>query len=678
LDLYLAVQECQNIESQVDVNKSCLCCVDSDCKEIARREKKDMEGYLEIRTKKLLQSNKKFWFVLREEQLDYYNDKEDVTTIPIGQVALSDIVDVRVVHDQKNTLTLVRRGQENLRLKVKGGQGQAHNWMGSIRERIFSAREGEVPVLRKKKRRAVRNIPRPYEGVNLMSLSQQRYNRSADDQSQSNLSEAAAVTEQESHSDSDGYSDRFAKDNLSLTSSFRSRNTSVSSSSLFSGSSVSSLGSNGLIRRKARIPVSGFTGRAYLANEKKMVEEVEIITNEDFEYIVQAERDASSINEVANGFVEETLLNDEEKENKEETISRNVRFNSTEDIHLLEEETRNDKKNKKNKKSKVDKDLKVKTKETDSTRHRTSSFGWGRNILGKAKVRETCEMKEQTITSEDLESTVNTNKSAFENKNVNVDNSNMDNNISCDSKSETNLESDTKYEEKEIMETKSSKYDLHNKSDDTESQIQLRCVLSEHKRSPNQPKANNLDFLPRLKTESQTFQDELINSTPKDFKRNRVTSVSSIQSRDSLDSVTSSGMKDRIFHWKRSSSKSIKSVTISNPLETQDQYNITISNDINSQIDKIANDKLEAVYKQHRTSAQEASRDQSKIPQKPLKFHIKQLEQLLAGVITPPKSRDMSEVQLRLDSLLVMMSLSSIGDSSSTTVPQGYDVPRPL
>ena len=71
-----------------------------------------------------------------------------------------------------------------------------------------------------------------------------------------------------------------------------------------------------------------------------MVEEVEIITNEDFEYIVQAERDASSINEVANGFVEETLLNDEEKENKEETISRNVRFNSTEDIHLLEEETR--------------------------------------------------------------------------------------------------------------------------------------------------------------------------------------------------------------------------------------------------------------------------------------------------------------------------------------------------
>ena len=70
-----------------------------------------MEGYLEIRTKKLLQSNKKFWFVLREEQLDYYNDKEDVTTIPIGQVALSDIVDVRVVHDQKNTLTLVRRGQ---------------------------------------------------------------------------------------------------------------------------------------------------------------------------------------------------------------------------------------------------------------------------------------------------------------------------------------------------------------------------------------------------------------------------------------------------------------------------------------------------------------------------------------------------------------------------------------
>ena len=71
---------------------------------------------------------------------------------------------------------------------------------------------------------------------------------------------------------------------------------------------------------------------------RKMVEKAEIITNEDFEYIVQAERDGSPISESTDGDVADGTSNDQEKENEKETISRNVRFNSQQDIHMIDKE----------------------------------------------------------------------------------------------------------------------------------------------------------------------------------------------------------------------------------------------------------------------------------------------------------------------------------------------------
>ena len=120
--------------------------------------------------------------------------------------------------------------QENLRLKVRGGQ--AHNWVGNIRERIFCTREGDLPVLRKKKKRAIRSFSRTYEEMDLISShAQNRCSRSTNDLSQ--LLSARAFA-QESPCNNSSYA---PNDSLSVSSSFRSRNTSVSSSLFFNQSS---------------------------------------------------------------------------------------------------------------------------------------------------------------------------------------------------------------------------------------------------------------------------------------------------------------------------------------------------------------------------------------------------------------------------------------------------------
>ena len=80
----------------------------------------------------------------------------------------------------------------------------------------------------------------------------------------------------------------------------RSRNASISSCSLSSGSSNFSLRSNGSFRRKARIPVSGFAERAFLANERKMIQEPEIIVREDLEYLVKMDNSPDTVEEEDN------------------------------------------------------------------------------------------------------------------------------------------------------------------------------------------------------------------------------------------------------------------------------------------------------------------------------------------------------------------------------------------
>ena len=56
-----------------------------------------------------------------------------------------------------------------------------------------------------------------------------------------------------------------------------------------------------------------------------------VVTNEDFEYIVQAERTAERQND--------SLLDDQKKPiqgGKKDGITRNVRFNSEQDIYVIE------------------------------------------------------------------------------------------------------------------------------------------------------------------------------------------------------------------------------------------------------------------------------------------------------------------------------------------------------
>lgn len=83
----------------------------------------------------------------------------------------------------------------------------------------------------------------------------------------------------------------------------RIRNASISSCSLSSGSSNFSLRSNGSFRRRARIPVTGFTERAFLANEIKMTSEAEIIVKEDLEYLSKVEDEISEVNNDKQGDI---------------------------------------------------------------------------------------------------------------------------------------------------------------------------------------------------------------------------------------------------------------------------------------------------------------------------------------------------------------------------------------
>ena len=62
-----------------------------------------------------------------------------------------------------------------------------------------------------------------------------------------------------------------------------------------------------------------------------MVSQAGVVTNEDFEYIVQAERTAERQND--------SLLDDQKEPiqgGKKDGITRNVRFNSEQDIYVIE------------------------------------------------------------------------------------------------------------------------------------------------------------------------------------------------------------------------------------------------------------------------------------------------------------------------------------------------------
>merc|ERR1719410_3365536 len=178
-----------------------------------------------------------------------------------------------------------------------------------------------------------------------------------------------------------------------------------------------------------------------------------------------------------------------------------------------------------------------------------------------------------------------------------------------------------------------------------------------------------------------------------DSGRDRGMSVSSIASRDSLASVSSfssSFMIDRIFHWRKSGTKSMKSPDSDTSrnfrLSSAPQHSrisLPNSNSNNNvqyqQIDKLAAESLATfnLVTEDDSDDTKAVGSHSMLPDKPIRFQIKQLEQLLCGQLCPPAGRcgDCFSLQLRLDSLRVMRSLEGAGLTSPPT-DLVYDVPR--
>ena len=145
------------------------------------------------------------------------------------------------------------------------------------------------------------------------------------------------------------------------------------------------------------------------------------------------------------------------------------------------------------------------------------------------------------------------------------------------------------------------------------------------------------------------------------------------ESISSISSFSSSFVIDRIFHWRKSTSRPCKEEE-SVPVALVERRE-TPTNDNDKQIDSIAAQSL-AVY--NSVSSESSLTIGEKLPEKPLRFHIKQLEMILMGSLSPPSSMDQEEVQLKLDSLRVMESLQSMNWSKECQSQIVYDFPRYL
>ena len=242
--------------------------------------------------------------------------------------------------------------------------------------------------------------------------------------------------------------------------------------SMFEGSSNLSLRSNGSFRRKARIPVTGFTERAFLANERKMTNEADIIVKEDLEYLAK--------------------IDNHEENGKEFAYTEN-------------------------------------------------------NDVFK---------KPQTTVQPVIMENLNTVRAE------------ITENPSC------------------AKSTKSNQRNCENNLID-----QLNIINSSKGNMPSKSKSEAIT----PSKERVSFRVKEANDTEETSNRGRGMSVSSIASRDSLSSISSfssSFMMDRIFHWKRSSTKSIKSPDMSKSLSISHAERCEADQDQNQQIDLIAADSL--------------------------------------------------------------------------------------
>ena len=172
------------------------------------------------------------------------------------------------------------------------------------------------------------------------------------------------------------------------------------------------------------------------------------------------------------------------------------------------------------------------------------------------------------------------------------------------------------------------------------------------------------------KNGGRTFQDrkscDIGELKPPSTERGSISSISSF---------SSSFVIDRIFHWRKSKScKDDNSTAIGVDEQCEDDRIGEIVNDNDKQIDCIAAQSL-AVFNSVTSESNLAVGD---LPEKPLKFHIKQLELILMGSLSPTSSQDLMEVQLKLDSLRVMHSLQLLNRSRECQSQNVYDYPRYL
>ena len=165
-----------------------------------------------------------------------------------------------------------------------------------------------------------------------------------------------------------------------------------------------------------------------------------------------------------------------------------------------------------------------------------------------------------------------------------------------------------------------------------------------------------------------------------DVKRRKTPTSEDRESISSISSFSSSFVIDRIFHWRKSSSKPCKdSISISGLDQltdnTTDEAATATALDNDKQIDCLAARSLSVYNSVSLDCSQTAG---LKLPLKPLKFHIKQLESILSGSLSPPHQGEQMEVQLKLDSLRVMQSLEMMNKSKEFQSQIIYDFPRYL
>ena len=202
----------------------------------------------------------------------------------------------------------------------------------------------------------------------------------------------------------------------------------------------------------------------------------------------------------------------------------------------------------------------------------------------------------------------------------------------------------------------------------------LQCERLSHKTTPSDRAS--------LKRSQQKSSSDVGQHSRKscDVPRRKTTASEDRESISSISSFSSSFVIDRIFHWRKSSSKSCKdSISISGgALEEyrdngSDESATALDND--KQIDCLAARSL-SVY--NSVSSDCRPTEEQKLPLKPLRFHIKQLESILVGSLCPPHLGDQMEVQLKLDSLRVMQSLEMMNKAKEYQSQIIYDFPRYL